>query len=88
MELETSGLKWWMLASGFLGASYVTAALIVVPYLGVATLAALSTCGVLVMAAFLDHFGVLANSPNPITWQKGLGLTLLCIGAIITLKYK
>lgn len=86
MTIETEGLKWWMFLSGFLGAAYVTSALIVVPYLGTATLAALATCGVLIMAALLDHFGILSESANPITWQKMVGLALLGAGAIITLK--
>jgi transporter family-2 protein len=88
MTIETQGLKWWMWTGGLLGAVFVTVALYVVPYMGVAVMIAVMISGQLVMAAFLDHFGILSETANPITWQKFVGLTLLCAGAIITLKYK
>jgi transporter family-2 protein len=57
-----------------------------VPYLGVAAMIALFITGQLLMAGLLDHFGILSESANPISLQKILGLTILGIGAIITLK--
>lgn len=84
--IEPSGLKWWMFVSGALGAFYVTAALYIVPYLGVAVLASLSTAGALIMSALLAHYGVLSDIPRPINLQKFIGMTLLAIGAIVTLK--
>jgi transporter family-2 protein len=86
--IETEGLKWWMWTGGLLGAVFVTVAIYVVPYMGVAAMIAVMIAGQLVMAALLDHFGILSESANPLTWQKLTGLTLLCIGAMITLKYK
>lgn len=86
MTLETQGLKWWMFASGFLGAAYVTTTLIVVPHIGIASLVALTTAGVLIMAAILDHYGVLAENPNPMSLLKFFGLCLVGVGAIIALK--
>lgn len=88
MSVETQGLKWWMWTGGLLGAVFVTVALYVVPYMGVAVMIAVMIAGQLVMAAVLDHFGILSETANPITWQKATGLALLCAGAIITLKYK
>lgn len=88
MSVETQGLKWWMWTGGLLGAVFVTVALYVVPYMGVAAMIAVMIAGQLVMAALLDHFGILSETANPITWQKTAGLMLLCLGAIITLKYK
>jgi len=86
MTIETEGLKWWMFVSGAIGALYVTSSLIIVPHLGIATLVSMGLAGSLITAAILDHFGVLAISPNPITMQKVIGMSLLAIGAIITLK--
>lgn len=86
MEVQFQGLKWWMFISGALGAAYITTALIVVPYLGVATMATLATCSVLICAALLDHYGVLTDAPKPINLQKMFGMTLLAIAAIITMK--
>lgn len=88
MSVETQGLKWWMWTGGLLGAVFVTVALYVVPYMGVVVMIAVMIAGQLVMAALLDHYGILSETANPITWQKMVGLTLLCVGAIITLKYK
>tara|TARA_B100000949_G_C14203825_1_gene417183 strand:+ start:438 stop:884 length:447 start_codon:yes stop_codon:yes gene_type:complete len=86
MTLETQGLKWWMFIGGILGAFFVTVAIYIVPYLGVAAMVALFIAGQLLMAGLLDHFGILSESANPISLQKILGLTILGIGAIITLK--
>jgi len=86
MQLETTGLKWWMFSGGLLGAVFVTVALYTVPYLGVAVLVGLLIAGQLIMAAVLDHFGVLSETANPINLQKIIGLSLLGLGAFITLK--
>jgi len=86
MQLETTGLKWWMFSGGLLGAVFVTVALYTLPYLGVAVLVGLLIAGQLIMAAVLDHFGVLSETANPINLQKIIGLSLLGLGAFITLK--
>lgn len=86
MQWETLGLKWWMFIGGALGAVFVTVALYVVPYLGVAAMISLFIAGQLVMAAVLDHFGILSETANPITLMKLFGMVLLAIGAVITLK--
>jgi transporter family-2 protein len=86
MTLETQELKWWMFIGGILGAFFVTVALYIVPYLGVAVMISLFIAGQLVTAGLLDHFGVLSESANPISLQKVFGLSLLALGAVITLK--
>lgn len=86
MSFETEGLKWWMFLGGALGAVFVTVALYLVPYLGVATMIALFIAGQLISAALLEHFGIMAVAPNPITTPKIIGLVLLAAGAFITLK--
>ncbi|MAZ75957.1 MAG: hypothetical protein CMH31_01495 [Micavibrio sp.] len=86
MSLNTEGLKWWMFTGGSFGAVFVTVAIYVVPHMGVATMIAVMVAGQLIGAAILSHYGILADQPHPITWQKFIGLSLLAIGAIITLK--
>ncbi len=68
------------------GAVFVTVALYIVPYFGVASMIALFIAGQLVMAAILDNFGILSETANPINIQKIIGLCLLGLGAFITLK--
>jgi len=86
LSLETEGLKWWMFLGGALGAFFVTTALFIVPHLGVATMIALFVAGQLISSALLDHFGIMAATPNPINVQKMIGLILLAVGAFVTLK--
>ncbi|MEM7618468.1 MAG: DMT family transporter [Pseudomonadota bacterium] len=86
ITFDVSELKWWMLSGGLLGAVFVTVSIYIVPHLGVATMIALLIAGQLVAAAILDHFGVLSPAANPINLQKFIGLSLLALGAIITLK--
>lgn len=85
-SIDTNGLKWWMFSGGLIGAFYVTTALFVVPHLGVAVLVSLTTAGGLITAAILSHYGVLADIARPITLQKFFGMSLLALGALITLK--
>lgn len=86
ISIETDGLKWWMFLGGALGAFFVTTALFIVPHLGVATMIALFVAGQLISSALLDHFGIMAAAPNPVNLQKIIGLSLLALGAFITLK--
>jgi transporter family-2 protein len=86
MTLETGEFKWWMWTGGLLGAVFVTIALYVVPYMGVATMIAVMIAGQLIAAAILSHFGILSEVAHPITLQKLIGLSLLVLGAVITLK--
>jgi len=86
LSIESAGLKWWMFLGGALGAFFVTTALFIVPHLGVATMIALFVAGQLISSALLDHFGVMAVAPNPINFQKIIGLSLLAVGAFVTLK--
>lgn len=88
LSIETEGLKWWMFLGGVLGAFFVAVSLFIVPHLGVATMIALFVAGQLISSALLDHFGVMAPAPNPITLQKTIGLVLLAVGAFITLQAK
>jgi len=86
MSLQTEGLKWWMFTGGALGAFFVTVAIYAVPYMGVATMISVMVAGQLLVAAILAHYGVLADAPHPITWQKFIGMSLLAIGAIVTVR--
>lgn len=84
--LETQGLKWWMFTGGALGAVFVTLAIYAVPHMGVAALIAVLIAGQLIFSAILSHYGVLSDTPHPITLVKFAGLVLLGLGAILTLK--
>jgi transporter family-2 protein len=86
MSINTEGLKWWMFTGGALGAFFVTVAIYVVPHMGVAVMISVMVAGQLIGAAILSHYGILADQPHPITMQKFIGMALLAIGAMVTLK--
>ncbi len=88
MEVEIKALKWWMILSGFLGATYVTAAIYFVPVVGVATMTSLTVAGSFATAAFLSHYGILADAPHPISLQKAIGMVMLAVSVVVIVKAK
>lgn len=86
MSVQADGLKWWMFTGGAFGAFFVTVAIYVVPYMGVATMISVMVAGQLLVAAVLAHYGILAEQAHPINLQKFIGMSLLAIGAIITVR--
>lgn len=77
---------WWLWIGGLLGAYYVAAATFTVPKLGAAVLVTLVILGQLVASVLLDHYGVLAEGVRPITWQRGLGVAMLFVGAALVVR--
>ena len=55
----------------------VLAITIATPRIGVAATIGLVIAGNLVMAALIDHYGLLGQDQIPITWHRLLGLALL-----------
>ena len=86
LDLQMTGLKWWMFAGGFLGACFVTVGLLMVPKVGVATLIVFMIAGQLIGSALLDHYGVLSESVRPVNLQKLAGLAFAGLGAYLTLR--
>jgi bacterial/archaeal transporter family-2 protein len=78
---------WSVWTAGFLGAFYVTAAIILTPRLGAALTFSLVVAGQLLMAVFLDHFGLLGVSVQPLSWQRITGIVLITAGVILIRKF-
>jgi transporter family-2 protein len=78
---------WSVWTAGFLGAFYVTAAIILTPRLGAALTFSLVVAGQLLMAVFLDHFGLLGVPVQPLSWQRIAGIALITAGAILIRKF-
>ncbi len=72
---------------GALGAFFVFTMIMLVTKLGVAAMISVVVAGQLVSALLLDHYGILASEPSPITWTRMLGVTFLIIGALLTQKF-
>ena len=78
---------WSVWSAGFLGAFYVTATIILTPRLGAALTFSLVVAGQLVMAVFLDHFGLLGVSVQPLSWQRLAGIALISAGVILIRRF-
>ncbi len=78
---------WSVWSAGFLGAFYVTAAIILTPRLGAALTFGLVVAGQLIMAVFMDHFGLLGVSIQPLSWQRFAGIALITAGVLLIRKF-
>lgn len=67
-------IHWSVWTAGCLGAFYVTSIIILAPKLGATMTFSLVVAGQLIMAVFLDHFGLLGVPVQPFSWQRLQGL--------------
>lgn len=81
------GLHWAVWGAGLLGAFYVTAVIILTPRLGAALTFGLVVAGQLIMAVFLDHFGLLGVSVQPFGWMRLTGILLITVGVFLIRKF-
>jgi transporter family-2 protein len=72
---------------GFMGAFFVTAAVTLVPRLGVAMTFSLIIAGQMMVALVLDHFGFLGLEQRPVTIPRILGILLITGGVVLIRRY-
>ena len=72
---------------GFMGAFFVTAAVTLVPRLGVAMTFSLIISGQMMVALVLDHFGFLGLEQRPVTIPRVLGILLITGGVILIRRF-
>lgn len=65
---------------GLLGAFFVTAAVTLVPRLGVAMTFSLIIAGQMIVTLVIDHFGLLGVPVQPVSWQRIAGILLITGG--------
>ena len=87
-EIQFEHLQWWMFLGGLMGAFFVISSITIVPVMGVTAMIALFIAGQLVAATLLDHYGILAEAPKPMTLQKIAGICVLAVGAFLILYTK
>lgn len=68
---------------GILGMAFVTANIILMPFLGAALTTIVAMLGQMVMGIIIDHFGLLGSPKNKITIRKVFGLICIAIGIIL-----
>ena len=72
---------------GFMGAFFVTAAVTLVPRLGVAMTFSLIIAGQMMVTLVLDHFGFLGLEQRPVTIPRILGILLITGGVVLIRRY-
>lgn len=83
---EVSGVPWYYLVGGVLGAIYVTVALISVSTIGAGGVAAATIAGQLTMSVVLDRIGAFGLDQEPITLSRALGVVLLLGGMVLIVR--
>ncbi len=80
-------VPWWQLTGGLLGALFVTAALMLAPRLGAATLVASVVAGQMVGSMVIDHYGIVGYPQHDLSVERIMGLLLVIIGVAL-IQYK
>lgn len=83
---KLGNLPWWAWLGGTMGAVYVTAATVLAPRLGAATLTALVVTGQLAATIVIDHFGLVGFAVHPVNLARVAGAVMLCAGAVLVLR--
>ena len=81
---EAPAIAW---TGGLLGAFYVTAAVILVPRLGVAMTFSLIIAGQLILTLVIDHFGFLGVPVKEVSLARIAGIVLIGAGVVLIRRY-
>ena len=79
-------VPWYAFTAGALGLVIVGTIGYVVPRLGVARALTLIIASQLLLAALIDHFGMLGAELRPMDWTRALGLAGVLAGAWLALR--
>ncbi|MBO1199925.1 DMT family transporter [Staphylococcus simiae] len=83
-HIQTLGqLKPIYFIGGLLGMAFVTANIILMPFLGAALTTIVGMLGQMLMGVIIDQFGLLGSPKNKITFRKCCGLLCITIGIIL-----
>ena len=78
-----SASQWWLWTGGLLGALYISAAVVLAPRLGAATLVAAVVAGQMAASLVLDHFGWVGFPEHPVNGLRLLGASLVILGVVL-----
>jgi len=74
---------WWALIGGFIGAIYVSSAILVAPEIGFVAFMMLIIFGQLTGSALIDHYGLLNAVQKELTVTRVAGTCVVMIGVLI-----
>jgi len=81
-----SGVSWYYLLGGLLGAIYVTNALIAVSSIGAGGVAAATITGQLAAAVAIDRLGLFGLNQVPLSPGRLIGVALLIAGTLLVVR--
>jgi transporter family-2 protein len=76
----------WLWLGGVMGAIIVTAITLGPPRIGTFATIALLIAGQLAMGVVIDALGLFGVARIPVSWERGLGVALLALGAYLVVK--
>lgn len=83
---EATGVPWYLLLGGILGAAYVFSALVTVSSIGAGGVAAATITGQLTFSVILDRIGFLGLEETPISPERIIGVALLLAGTFLIVR--
>jgi bacterial/archaeal transporter family-2 protein len=76
-------VPWYAWSGGLFGAAFILLAILLLPFLGAATLFALVIAGQVLAAVTMDHFGAFGLTPHPVSAARLAGAVLLISGVVL-----
>jgi len=83
--IKEAPLHAWV--GGFIGATYVSSIIILVPRLGAALSFGLIVAGQMIFSVIIDHYGFFGVTAQSISWPKIVGIVFIMVGIILIQKY-
>jgi transporter family-2 protein len=83
---SATGVSWYYLLGGLLGAIYVTNALIAVSVIGAGGVAAATVTGQLTMSVAIDRLGLFGLDQVPLSAGRVVGVGLLLAGTVLVVR--
>jgi transporter family-2 protein len=83
---STFDVSWYYLLGGFLGAIYVTNALIAVSVVGAGGVAAATITGQLTFSVAIDRFGLFGLDQVALSPERMVGVVLLLAGTVLIVR--
>lgn len=80
---NVSGVPWWQLTGGLMGALFVFVSTLVGPRIGLAALVALVTAGQVLSGLVMDHYGVLGIQIRELSVARVSGALLVIVGVVL-----
>ena len=75
--------EWHLYLGGVLGVAILAAPIFLVPRIGTTSTVVAIVFGQLIMALFVDHYGLLSSPQIGATWPRIMGVVLVAAGAVL-----